>query len=127
MRRNAGGGLYRLRAAEHFVEHAAGGPRWRDAVGLFAADDRRDVFGAMVFDLEQIGVRNEEMHHLWVAQQPAARGEDRRRHPVIDQRVDDPHVGGAHAGVERQRHLRLIADRHDMHMRLDQVGLGKRR
>ena len=77
--------------------------------------------------LEQLGVPDQQMHDLWIVQQPAARRKDRRGHAVVDQRIDDPHISSAHAGVEGERHLRRTTLWDDMHVRLDQVCLGEGR
>jgi hypothetical protein len=66
----------------------------------------RHVVVAVVLDLEQVAMGEQELEPVGVALDPAMGDEDRGGNRVRDQHVGDAPVEGAGTGVEGERHLR---------------------
>lgn len=107
-------GQHRIGAALHFLGDGGRRTGSGNAVDQRRAIDRRDVVEAVVFKLEQVRMGHHQRQRIRIGAQPAGSDEDRRRYILVDQRVQNPHVGLAHAGVESQRHARcrLAGARH---------------
>ncbi|GHD06067.1 hypothetical protein GCM10016234_02980 [Tianweitania populi] len=68
-----------------------------------------NVVGAMVFDLEQIGMRLQHFQSGTIVLQPAACRKDRCRNVVGDQRVENARIGLTATRIERHSHPQMVA------------------
>jgi hypothetical protein len=100
---NAGGFFNGTRSLYHFAPEVDDIRRPENAIYLSAGtDDRWNMLFTMVLDSEQIGMRLDDGEAMGIPIQPFFGGEDRRRNPILNQKIDEVVVVFAGAGIKRQ-------------------------